>query len=248
METHSLAERPDLVDAFWSIAGDWPTFMLQDPTSDRAYEAAVDAFPQLHLVVMEGDAAVARLHAVPFGHGLADLPARGWDAAMQEAEWLAAKGEAPDWSTVSLIEARVAVDRRGEGLSGALLAEARRRYAALGCRDLFGPVRPTRKWLEPRTAADEYARRVREDGLPVDPWLRAHVRLGGRIVQVAPLSMTIPGTLAQWREWTGLPFDADGSVEVEGGLAPVHVDVANDHAVYVEPNVWVHHDLRPLAG
>ncbi|WP_338539249.1 N-acetyltransferase [Janibacter terrae] len=244
MRTHSLAERPDLVDAFWSIDDDWPTFMLQDPTSDRAYEAVVDGFPQLHLVVMDGDVAVARLHAVPFEADVHSLPPRGWDHALQRAEWMVAKEATPDLSTVSLIEARVAVGRRGEGLSGALLAEARRRYAALGCRDLFGPVRPTRKWLEPRTGADEYARRVREDGLPVDPWLRAHVRLGGRIVQVAPLSMTIPGTLQQWREWTGLPFDADGRVDVEGGLAPVHVDVANDHAVYVEPNVWVHHDLR----
>lgn len=34
MDTHSLAERPDLVDAFWSVPGDWPTFMLQDQTSE----------------------------------------------------------------------------------------------------------------------------------------------------------------------------------------------------------------------
>jgi hypothetical protein len=26
-------------------------------------------------------------------------------------------------------------------------------------------------------------------------------------------------------------------------LNPVHVSVEQDHAVYVEPNVWVHHDL-----
>lgn len=244
MQTHSLAERPDLVDAFWSIEGDWPRFMLQDPTSDRAYEAAVTGFPQLHLVVMDGDRAVARLHAVPFGHAVDELPARGWDAAMQEAEWILAKGGAPDLTTISLIEARVAVDRRGHGLSGPLLAEARRRYAELGCRDLVAPVRPTRKSVEPRTPAWEYATRTREDGLPADPWLRVHARLGGQIVGLAPTSMTIPGSLDQWRDWTGLPFDTDGVVEVPGGLAPVHVDVANDHAVYVEPNVWVHHDLR----
>jgi len=56
--------------------------------------------------------------------------------------------------------------------------------------------------------------------------------------------MTIPGTLAQWREWTGLPFNANGAVEGAGGLSPVHVDVAQDHAVYVEANVWVHHYLQ----
>ena len=248
MQTHSLAERPDLVDAFWSIAGDWPTFMLQDPVSDRAYEAVVTAFPELHLVVMDGEVAVARLHAVPFAGRADDLPPRGWDRALQRAEWMVAAGERPDLTTISLIEARVAPHRRGEGLSGGLLGQARWRFAELGCRDLFGPVRPTRKWLEPWVGAEEYARRVRPDGLPADPWLRAHARLGGRIVQVAPLSMTIPGTLAQWRAWTGLPFDTDGAVEVPGALAPVHVDLANDHAVYVEPNVWVHHDLRPLAG
>ena len=248
MQTHSLAERPDLVRAFWSIAGDWPAFMLEDPTSLFAYEVAVTAFPQLHLVVLDGDEPVARLHAVPLEADVADLPPRGWDHAMQYAERMVAKGATPDFSTISLIEARVAPSRRGQGLSGPLLAEARRRYAALGCRDLVGPVRPTRKALEPRTPAGEYAFRVREDGLPADPWLRVHARLGGRIVGIAPLSMVIPGTLAQWRGWTGLPFEADGLVQVEGGLAPVHVDVANDHAVYVEPNVWVRHDLRDLVS
>lgn len=88
---------------------------------------------------------------------------------------------------------------------------------------------------------------MRDDGLPVDPWLRVHARLGGRIVAVAPTSMAIPGALDQWREWTDLPFDTAGQVEVPGALAPVHVDIANDHAVDVEPNVWVHHDLRRLA-
>lgn len=55
--------------------------------------------------------------------------------------------------------------------------------------------------------------------------------------------MTIPGTLAQWRGWTGMAFDADGLIDVEGGLVPVLVDTAQDHAVYIEPNVWVHHVL-----
>ncbi len=49
--------------------------------------------------------------------------------------------------------------------------------------------------------------------------------------------MTISGSLAQWRSWTGLPFDADGAVEVPGALSPVVCDTAADHAVYVEPNV-----------
>jgi hypothetical protein len=70
-----------------------------------------------------------------------------------------------------------------------------------------------------------------------------HVRAGARIVNVAHLSMVIAGTLAQWREWTGLPFDASGPVHVPQALVPVLCDVTQDYAVYVEPNVWVHHRI-----
>ena len=35
-----------------------------------------------------------------------------------------------------------------------------------------------------------------------------------------------------------------GEVEVPEALVPVHVDVAQDHAVDVEPNVWVAHPIR----
>ena len=87
----------------------------------------------------------------------------------------------------------------------------------------------------------EYAARVRDDGLPEDPWLRLHVRAGGTIERVCPRAMTISGTLAEWRDWTGLPFDTDGDVELPFALNPVHVSLAHDHAVYVEPGVWVHH-------
>jgi hypothetical protein len=55
--------------------------------------------------------------------------------------------------------------------------------------------------------------------------------------------MVVPGSLEDWRLWTGLPFDESGSVEVPGALAPVHVSVEHDHAIYVEANVWVHHRL-----
>ena len=78
-----------------------------------------------------------------------------------------------------------------------------------------------------------------------DPWLRVHVRMGARIVKVCPASMNVPGSLALWRSWTSLPFDVSGELEVPGALVPVHVSVEDDHAVHVEPNVWVHHRLGP---
>jgi hypothetical protein len=112
-----------------------------------------------------------------------------------------------------------------------------------GHTSLVAPVRPNGKDADPATPMEEYARRVRVDGLPTDPWLRVHARLGATIVKVCPASMAIAGSLKQWREWTGLPFDQDGMITVPGALAPVHVSIAHDRAVYVEPNVWMRHDL-----
>ena len=110
----------------------------------------------------------------------------------------------------------------------------------LGFAELLAPVRPNGKTDVHESMAD-YAFRTREDGLPVDPWLRVHVRAGGRVDRVAPRSMVIPGTVEEWREWTGLAFDRTGAVEVPGALAPVLCDAEHGVAVYVEPNVWVRH-------
>jgi len=55
--------------------------------------------------------------------------------------------------------------------------------------------------------------------------------------------MVIAGTLAEWREWTGLPLAESGPTVVPGALSPVHVSLKQDHAVYVEPNLWVRHPL-----
>ena len=42
---------------------------------------------------------------------------------------------------------------------------------------------------------------------------------------------------------TGLGFTESGPAIVPGALSPVHVSLEQDHAVYVEPNLWVHHRL-----
>lgn len=119
----------------------------------------------------------------------------------------------------------------------------RANVARHGFGELVAPVRPTGKAAEPRTPMEEYVGRLRDDGLPADPWLRVHVRAGGRVVGVAPRAMVIPGTLAEWRRWTGLPFDVSGEVDVPGALVPVQCSVEHDYAVCVEPGVWVHHQV-----
>ncbi|WP_411106430.1 N-acetyltransferase [Streptomyces sp. cmx-4-9] len=243
----TLAERPELAGRLWDMKDSWPAFADHDPVAYLLYPRMVAELPEYVLVATDGDEVVARGFSVPFclhapGRD-GKLPARGWDQVLLWTFSDLRRRAVPD--TVSAIEISVAVGRQGEGLSGRMLAAMRDNARARGFTEVVAPVRPSGKPAEPDASAHEYARRTREDGLPYDPWLRVHVRAGGTIESVAPLSMTITGSLAEWREWTGLPFDTPGPVHVPGALVPVHCDPEQGYAVYVEPNVWVRHPLAP---
>jgi GNAT superfamily N-acetyltransferase len=240
----TLAERPEFTPTLWSMDHTWPEFMFNDPVADLFYPIAATVYAD-YVLVADDDAEPGRLVArgcmIPYRAAEAGLPDDGWDGVIRQG-WLAReRGERPD--AVSALDISVRTDLQGKGLSSVMLAAMRDHAARRGFRELVAPVRPNRKHLEPHTPMAEYAYRTREDGLPYDAWLRVHVRAGGKIIKVAPRSMVIAGTPAEWRKWTGLPFDRTGPVEVPGALSPVHCHVEHGHAVYVEPNVWVGHPL-----
>lgn len=220
----------------------WPKFMLRDPVAGRYLTRLEERYAAHHLVLLDGPTVVGYLRAVPvpWEPGQAALPSRGWDATVEAAAYA---DVGASQQTVSLLEAAILPKRQGEGLSSLMLALARARLAAAGVVDLVAPVRPTGKASEPDVPMPEYAGRRRDDGLPADWWLRTHVRQGAHIVGVCSVSMTVSGTVADWETWTGQRFDQSGRRHVPGALAPVHVDLDQDHAVYVEPNVWVRHSV-----
>jgi hypothetical protein len=130
---------------------------------------------------------------------------------------------------------------RGTGLASVLLRRMSSLAAAHGLDSLIAPVRPTWKEHYPLTPIERYLRWRREDGLPYDPWLRTHERVGGKIVDPAPRSMTVTGSREEWEEWTGLQFPEDGDYVVPRALVPVRFE--NGRGTYVEPNVWMRHPL-----
>lgn len=233
-----LADRPALAGAMWAMPTSWPEFMRHDSLGGLYYAHAEERFAEFVLVGEDGGEVVAMAHSVPCELGDDPLPDHGWGAAIRNGFLSSVRGRRPD--VVSAVEISVRPDRQGSGLSGLMLAAMRDNAARHGLADLVAPVRPSGK-TDPHEPMADYAFRTRDDGLPVDPWLRVHVRAGGVIEKVAPRSMCIPGTLAEWREWTGLPFDTTGPVVVPQALAPVWCDAEHGVATYVEPNVWVRH-------
>lgn len=246
----TAAERPELLESLWQMPDSWPEFVLNDPIGWAHFGQIPVAFPKFALIATNRDAeVVARAFGVPFAlhtPGRQKLPAAGWDQVLLWAFSDHRRSVRPD--TVSAIDITIRPDHHGRGLSAVLLAAMRENAAAEGFAELVAPVRPTGKSAHPHMPMAEYAFLTRPDGLPVDPWLRTHVRAGGVIDSVAPTSMTVAGTLDQWRSWTGLAFDKPGLVEVPGALTPVHCEPDHDYAVSVEPNVWVRHNLTDISG
>ena len=241
----TFAERPEYLERAFEFEDSWPTFLLHDRVADAHYGRVLPTFPDLCAIATEDGAPVARAFAIPFALNTeargGRLPDSGWDRVLLWGMADQARGAAPD--AVSALEVTIAVGHQGRGLSKRMLSAMRSAAEARGFEDLFAPVRPSAKHLEPHTPMDEYAVRVRADGLPEDPWLRVHARVGATIEKVAPTSMAVVGTPEEWREWTGLPFDTTGPVQVPGALVPVHLDAEHGHAIYVEPNVWMRHEL-----
>jgi GNAT superfamily N-acetyltransferase len=248
----TFAERPDLLTKVFEpeIQSAVPEFMCQDPTGALYYgEGELGRYLDYGLVAVdpaEPDRPVARAFSVPFAfpdaaRGRDTLPDGGWDQVIRWAYRDQLAGTRP--TAVSALEIMVAPRLQGRGISRVMLAALCHNARRLGFADLFAPLRPTDKHREPLTPFAEYVARRREDGLPYDSWVRTHLRLGARILKVAPCSMVIAGTLAEWQEWTGLRFARSGPAIVPGALSPIHVSLEQDHAVYIEPNLWVRHPL-----
>jgi GNAT superfamily N-acetyltransferase len=248
----TLRERPELRAQLFSaeFAPAWPEFMRHDPIAALYYGTdALDRYLDFALAAVdrdEPDRVIARGFSVPIAFrdgtpGRNALPAGGWGAVISwaDADWRAGRRA----TVVSALEITVLPPYRGRGISQLMLAEMIANMWERGFGDLYAPIRPSDKHREPLVPFADYVARTGADGLPHDSWLRAHVRAGGRVVGIAPRSMVVAGTIAEWREWTGIEFAHSGDVVVPGALSPVHVALEHDHAVYVEPNLWVHHRI-----
>ena len=244
----TLEQRPELIERVWDMPDQWDEFMDHDPIAESLFGPVVKSYRQLAVAATDSnDEIVAHGTAMAFrldADGRRALPDRGWDQALVWAHQDLVRGVEPD--TACALEVSVHTDWLGRGLSGQVFAALRAAARSAGFVTLLAPVRPSAKHHEPDTPMDDYARRTREDGLPTDPWLRVHARLGGVIERVAPASQTVTGSLDEWRSWSGVDLPANGPVHVPGGLVPLQCIADHGVAIYVEPNVWVRHDLADV--
>jgi hypothetical protein len=241
VQVFTFAERPDLVERTGEIVSPWPEFIHHADVTVVHWHKLGRELPELQLVLYDEvrDVVVGRGQTIPTS-AAKGLP--GGVDDLLERRFGPGPREEPD--VLSALVAIVDPGRQGEGLSAAIIEGMRRVAAASRFPELIAPVRPTWKEHYPLTPLERYAHWRREDGLPYDPWIRLHVRLGAELAEVCPESMRVTGTVAEWEEWTGLHFPEDGDYVVPGALVPVTFE--EGIGVYVEPNVWMRHPVQSV--
>jgi GNAT superfamily N-acetyltransferase len=217
----------------------WPEYNLHGEVADRYFSALLDRFAPLQFLVIDVStgAAVARGRTIPFrwDGSLDDLPS-GIDAVGMRA---ITSDDGP--TALSALAAEVPPEHRGRGLSTVVIRTMAGIARREGLERLVAPVRPSWKDRYPLVDIARYVTWRRPDGLPFDPWMRVHQRLGGTILRPEPRSLQITAPVADWETWTGIRYPEDGAYTFPGGLAPLNVKQGIGH--YWEPNVWILHQL-----
>jgi hypothetical protein len=240
MNVVRYADRDDLMGRRYEELArlTFPEYMNQSEVADLYWDRLYTEFADFQVALVDGDRLLAEAHAVPlpWDGTLADLPS-GWEAGF-------ARGMTSDRPHTALmaIAISVAPDQQGRQLSSRMLRTFTDNARESGLEHgVIAPVRPTWKERYPLIPIEAYAEWRRPDGSHFDPWLRVHELVGGEIVAPAVESMTIRGSAADWEEWIGMAFPADGSYVFPGGLAAV--TFVGGVGTHVEPNVWVHHRI-----
>jgi GNAT superfamily N-acetyltransferase len=239
----TLEQRPDLVDQVRRLStAVWAEFLQHSAVCHRYWRRLYSTFAGFQVVLCDPpDTVIAAGHTIPlrWDGTIEDLPS-GLDGVLERGVGDAECERAP--TTLSALAAMVAPGYQRRGLSTAILQAMRSTAAVNGLRALIAPVRPTLKHRYPLTPIERYARWIRSDGSPFDPWLRVHWRLGAEFLQVASQSMVIMGTVQEWETWTGMSFPESGAYVVPEALQPVLIDLESNSGRYEDPNVWMRHD------
>jgi hypothetical protein len=240
--------RPDLWARGVPDEDVWPEYNLHGDVLNRYWYRLEEDLPGFQFVIYDDatDEVLAEAHTAPcWWNGTEDGLGDGIDATVMELFDRIDQGLPPN--TLCALAAEIPPRSRERNLSSIIVEAMRDLAAAHGLGHLIAPVRPSWKERYPLTPIERYVQWRRDDGQLLDPWMRIHERLGGRIGPALPRSLRITGTVAEWEAWTGMVFPDGGEYVFPHGLAPVRIDRDRDLGAYWEPNVWIVHDV-PSAG
>lgn len=248
LSVRTVAEDGTLQDRMEEIYSRlWPRVILEgQPAGDYAVPAwatLYEQWPQFQFGLLDAEErliCVGNALELPWHEHVTRLPEGGFDWAMTTAHQAFQRGEPANMLCAVCITVDPAY--RGQNISRIALETMYALGRRTGYTQMIAPVRPTAKVRYPLIPMQAYLAWQNAEGLPFDPWLRAHVRAGGQIIKSCSCSATLQGTVAEWSRWAdGLPLPGSGTYLLPGLFAPVEIDVERNVGLYVEPAVWVVH-------
>lgn len=222
------------------FAEDWPEFIFHDDEVAKYRDRRVEYFPQWEFYFVSDSRLIAGCWGVPLAWDgtVEDLPG-GFTDALARSVTSYEENVVPN--TFVLMAAAVRSDEQGQGHAGRVITAVRDHAVANGLPQVIAPVRPTLKSSYPLTPIETFMTWTREDGLPLDPWIRTHVRLGATLLAPAPASQTMTGSVADWESWTKMPFPTTGTYTIPAGLTTLQINREANTGLYTEPNIWLRH-------
>jgi len=224
----------------------WPHFLIAEsdmPDDELSFEISEQELarrcPVWGIREVSSDRLVAFITAVQLYMDPAQevLPNDGWNFAAR------AVGLSEKPNCLCLLAANVHPEFRGNGFATLLIERAKSEALKQGFTRLIAPVRPTLKHEFAGISMEDYVAKTTETGEIFDPWIKLHVKSGGRVANICWESVRVQASLRKWREWTGLPLLDSGKYQIDEGLVPLEVSVPRNVATYTEPNVWVRYEL-----
>lgn len=177
------------------FAAGFPAFITADPEVKKYIARVRDYFPQLDVILVgdEGQPAATGWGVpIPWTDQVEDLPPSFADILRGAVE---AHESGADTNAFVICGGVVHPELKGTGTASELVRALIKTGQNHGLTRVLAPLRPTRKHLYPLIRIEEYAAWIRNDGLPFDPWLRLHVRAGGRVIALAPTAQTMIGSV-----------------------------------------------------
>ncbi len=220
----------------------WPEFMLHWECKEWFH--LFSTFSSFQVVLMEEEELIAFGHTIPFY----------WEGSIEHIPdnlnaliGMAAEARKNSMKPNVLLALAVCVspDHNGRGLSSEVLKLMKEIGGKHEISTLIVPVRPTLKAKYPLIPISDYSKWTREDGLPFDPWLRIHRRLGAEVFKTGDESMVIKGSVNEWEAWTKMKMYQTGNYIIEGALNPVEIDMEKNTGVYTDPCIWVRYAIDP---
>ncbi|MDQ3158556.1 MAG: hypothetical protein M3P98_00245 [bacterium] len=224
-------------------------------------------FPDGQIVIEDEGSPVAMLSANRINwDGSADSLTTWDDIAGEDEDYHATY--IADGNTFALMSMAIDDDVKGKRLPQQIIDKIIAYSNSEGIEHIIGDFRPSGfgKYKKETRKVDftEYVDDTREDGLPVDPWLRSVTRNGMQRQRIDREAMVVPATVEEVDQWRQ-EYNSDDWWQVEdqesidyllewhdvlskieqvdevwecGETGTWYIDRKNGKAVYVESNVW----------